>query len=173
MPLKTITPAQAKALVDKGAKLIDIREPDEHARARIAGAGNMPLSQLAPFGASGAHAVIYHCKSGGRTVANAVRLSEVAPCKAYLLEGGIDAWRKAGLPVVEDRGQPLELMRQVQIAAGGLVLLGVLLGLVLTPIFIGLSAFVGAGLIFAGVTGWCGMARMLASMPWNRPPAGH
>lgn len=112
--------------------------------------------------------VIFHCRSGNRTSAYAEHLREAAQCEAYLLEGGLDAWRKAGLPFAEDRRQPLELMRQVQIAAGSLVLAGVLLGLTAAPGFLGLSAFVGLGLIFAGTTGWCGMARLLAAMPWNR-----
>ena len=96
------------------------------------------------------------------------RLAAAAGCEAYILEGGIDAWKRAGLPVLTDRRQPLEIMRQVQIAAGGLVLLGVALGIWVAPAFLGLSAFVGAGLVFAGVSGWCGMARLLALMPWNR-----
>jgi rhodanese-related sulfurtransferase len=66
---------------------------------------------------------------------------------------------------------PLPLMRQVQIAAGLLVLLGVVLAVTVAPAFIGLSAFVGAGLTFAGLSGWCGMAQLLALMPWNRRAA--
>jgi hypothetical protein len=112
--------------------------------------------------------VIFHCRSGARTAANAQRLAAATDCQAYLLEGGIDAWKKAGLPVAIDRRQPIEIMRQVQITAGSLVVLGVVLGLLAAPAFLALSAFVGAGLVFAGVTGWCGMARLLALMPWNR-----
>src|SRR3546814_7217221 len=89
-----------------------------------------------------------------------------APC--YLIEGGIYAWRRAGLEVAADRRQPLEMMRQVQLAAGGLALLGVALGFLVGPGFFALSAFVGAGLMLAGGTGWCGMARLLRHMPWNR-----
>jgi rhodanese-related sulfurtransferase len=87
------------------------------------------------------------------------------------LTGGIDGWAAAGLPVEVDRGKPIEIMRQVQIAAGVLVLTGVILGLLVAPGFFGLSAFVGAGLTFAGLTGWCGMAKLLAVMPWNRAAA--
>ena len=92
-------------------------------------------------------------------------------CETYILEGGLDAWRKAGLPVALDRSQPIEIMRQVQIAAGSLVLLGVVLGAFVAPGFYPLSGFVGAGLLFAGVSGFCGMARLLAVMPWNRRAA--
>ena len=76
-----------------------------------------------------------------------------------------------GLPTAVNKGAPLELMRQVQIAAGSLVLIGVLMGSMVHPGFFGLSAFVGAGLTFAGVSGWCGMARLLSVMPWNRAAA--
>ena len=89
--------------------------------------------------------------------------------KVAVLDGGLEAWKSAGLPTRTDRKAPLEMMRQVQIAAGGLVLIGVGLGLLVHPGFFGLAAFVGAGLTFAGATGFCGMARLLALAPWNRP----
>lgn len=85
-----------------------------------------------------------------------------------MLEGGIEARKEAGLPVARDSNQPIEIMRQVQIAAGSLVLIGVVLGALLHPAFYGLAGFVGAGLLFAGLSGWCGMAKLLALMPWNR-----
>ena len=106
-----------------------------------------------------------------RTAQNADRLRAAAPCEAYILEGGLDAWKKAGLPVFTDKSQPIEIQRQVMIGAGSLVLLGMLLGTFATPAFYWLSAFVGAGLVFAGVSGFCAMARVLAVMPWNRRPA--
>ncbi len=168
--MKAIDPIRAKRLIDQGALLIDIREPDEHLRERVPGARNQPLGKLAPL-KTGATAVIFHCRSGARTAANAQRLAGMADCESYILDGGIDAWKKAGLPVAIDAHQPIEIMRQVQITAGGLVLVGVALGTWVAPAFYGLSAFVGAGLIFAGISGWCGMARILAAMPWNRRAA--
>ena len=167
MTLQTIGPAAAKRLIDEGAHLVDIREPDEHARERVPGARNAPLSRLDTLPAN-AKAIVFHCRSGARTSANATRLADSAGCEAYILEGGIDAWKKAGLPVAVDRGQPIEIMRQVQITAGALVLLGVLLGIWVAPAFLALSGFVGAGLMFAGISGWYGMARLLGLMPWNR-----
>ena len=108
-------------------------------------------------------------RSGARTKGNAPKLAAAAgKCETYILDGGIDAWKKAGLPVALDRKQPIEIMRQVQIAAGSLVLIGVLLGVFVAPGFYILSGFVGAGLLFAGVTGFCGMANILALMPWNK-----
>lgn len=169
MTLQTISPVAAKRLIDDGALLIDVREPDEHARERVPGARNRPMSRLSELPAD-AKAVVFHCRSGARTSANASRLAAASSCQAYVLEGGIDAWKKAGLPVVADRRQPIEIMRQVQITAGALIVLGVLLSLWVAPQFIALSGFVGAGLMFAGISGWCGMAKLLGLMPWNRRP---
>lgn len=170
MSLPTIDPTAARRLLDEGAILVDIREADEHARERVPGALHNPLSGLSPVDVPAGKAVIFHCRSGSRTVANASRLASAAACDAYVLEGGLEAWKKAGLPVAVDSRQPIEIMRQVQIVAGSLVLLGVVLGVWVAPGFFALSAFVGAGLAFAGVTGWCGMAKLLAVMPWNRRP---
>ena len=172
MTLPTISPQAARQLIEQGAVLVDVRELDEHRRERVPGARHEALSRLAPIDAGSAQAIVFHCRSGARTQANAGRLADVAGCDAYVLEGGIEAWKKAGLPVTTDRKQPIELMRQVQISAGGLVLIGVVLALTVAPAFIALSAFVGAGLVFAGVSGWCGMTRVLALMPWNRPARG-
>jgi len=172
MSLSTINPAEARRLLDGGAVLIDIREADEHARENIPGARHLPLSKLdeADLARHQGKTVIFHCKSGARTQANAPRLADKLgeTCEAFIVEGGLDAWRKAGLPVVTDRRQPLELQRQVQIGAGSLALAGTLLGLFVSPWFFAVPAFVGAGLITAGLTGFCGMARILMRAPWNR-----
>jgi rhodanese-related sulfurtransferase len=171
MSAKPITPAEARRLVDEGAVLVDIREAAEHARENIPGDRLHPLSSLdrgeAPA-LGDARAVVFYCRSGMRTRTNAQRLAEAGAWDAYVLEGGLEAWRKAGLPVTVDRKQPLPIMRQVQIAAGGLVVVGVALGYLASPWFFLLSGFVGAGLMRAGITGWCGMAMLLERMPWNR-----
>lgn len=176
MSLPTIKPSEARRLLDNGALLIDIREADEHAREKIPGARHMPLSMLdqADLALHQGKPVIFHCKSGARTQANAPRLAGKLgeTCDAFIVEGGLDAWRKAGLPVVSDRRQPLELQRQVQIGAGSLALAGTLLGLLVSPWFFAVPAFVGTGLITAGVTGFCGMARVLMRAPWNRAVYG-
>jgi rhodanese-related sulfurtransferase len=172
MTLPTIRPEEAARLLRDGAIPVDLREPDEHARARIPGARNLPLAALeeAELALHQGRPVLFHCGSGARTEAHAPRLAAKAcGAEAFILGGGLDAWKRAGLPVVEDRRQPLEIMRQVQIAAGSLALLGVLLGALVSPWLYGLSAFVGAGLVFAGVSGTCAMARLLRRMPWNRP----
>jgi rhodanese-related sulfurtransferase len=168
IPLK---PAEvAERIAKRGAALVDIREPDEFRRRHAPGAISHPLSGFDTSGLNvgPAREVIFTCKSGMRTAAARERLAKVVDGPALVLEGGLDAWAAAGLPIAEDRRQPIEIMRQVQIAAGGLVLAGVALGLLVHPAFFGLSAFVGAGLAVAGFTGFCGMARLLALAPWNR-----
>jgi len=163
---KTISPQEAARRIAQGAVLVDIRAPDEYARGHIPCARNIPLTRLSRV--EGAPEVIFHCKSGMRTRANADALAASTDAPVYLLEGGFDAWRSAGLECRIDRTKPLEIMRQVQIVAGTLILIGVVLGFTVSRAAFGLSGFVGAGLLFAGLTGWCGMARLLAIMPWNR-----
>lgn len=171
MSLHPLTPHDAQMRIAKGTRLIDVRERDEHLRERIAGAGCVPASAFPASLETEGDDVIFHCRSGARTQAHAARLAASVTGTAYVLEGGLDAWKKAGLAIEKTPKAPLEIMRQVQMTAGGLVLLGVLLGFTAAPEFFGLSAFVGAGLFFAGASGWCGMAKLLAVMPWNRPPA--
>lgn len=160
----------ANRLKDRRAVLVDIREPDEAARERIAQAVAAPLSafEAAHLELQPDRDVIFMCRTGNRTGANCDRLAARVADTAYVLDGGLEAWKAAGLPTVVNRKAPLELMRQVQMTAGGLVLLGAALGVTVHPGFWGLSAFVGAGLFVAGATGFCGMARLLAVMPWNR-----
>jgi rhodanese-related sulfurtransferase len=167
-PLK---PAEvADRLAQKRAVLVDIRELDEFRRRHVPGALSRPLSafESAHLTIAPDSEVVFTCRSGMRTAAACERLARAVDGPALVLEGGVDAWAAAGLPIEEDRTQPIEVQRQVQIAAGSLVLTGVALGLLVHPAFLGLSAFVGAGLILAGVTGSCLMARLLALAPWNR-----
>ena len=172
--LTPLSPDAAARLLRQGATLVDVREPEEHARMRIPGAVSLPLSRLGAADAvlPAGRAVVFHCRSGARTAGHADALvASAAGAEAFVLSGGLDAWRQAGLPVAEDRRQPIELMRQVQIAAGGLVLLGMALGALVSPWGFVLAGGVGAGLVFAGVSGTCGMARLLRRMPWNRVAA--
>lgn len=168
MAIPSISPSDALHLMQGGASLIDIRSPDEHARERVAGALNVPLDRLSPASAAG-DVLIFHCRSGMRTRQAAPQLADAAAGRdCYIVEGGISAWANAGLPTEKLRGAPIEMQRQVMIAAGSLVLIGTILSLLWTPAWIALAIFVGAGLTFAGITGFCGMARLLALMPWNR-----
>lgn len=174
MTMPTIAPAEARRRIAEGsAILVDIREPMEHAREAIPGAALRPLSglceqSLAGLGGQDAPAIIFHCQSGKRTADNAARLGVCRAPQAYILQGGLTGWKAAGFPTALDRTKPIEIQRQVQIAAGLLVLTGVLLAWLVAPGFVLLPAFVGAGLIFAGASGWCGMATLLGMLPWNR-----
>ncbi len=118
MTIATLTPAEARAQIAQGARLIDIRDADEYAREHIPDAELVPLATLtsgAPLNARAGETVIFHCQAA-RTQNNAIRLAAAAaPAQACLLAGGIQAWKAAGLPVVEDSSQPLPLMRQCKL----------------------------------------------------------
>jgi len=153
MALPTITPEEAKRLIDQGATLIDIRSADERAQEHIPGSHHGPLAQMTNFAGVGAP-IIFHCRSGMRTTMNAARLKDAAPCDGYLLSGGIDAWKRAGLPVVTGKTRPVDINRQTMIGGGVMVLLGVALGLFVAPALYGLAALAGAGLVIGGVSGF-------------------
>ena len=158
----------AEQLGSKRVAVIDVREPMEYASGHIAGSLNVPLARLHQADLPQGPLVLV-CQSGNRSakgVQTLLRQSHPHPISD--LQGGIPSWQQAGLPVHKLKNAPLPLMRQVQIAAGSLVLLGLILSHVAGPAWILLSWFVGAGLVFAGVSGFCGMARLLALMPWNR-----
>jgi rhodanese-related sulfurtransferase len=170
--LQEIDAKTLKSWLDQDkAVLIDIREADEYAREHIAGSRLVPLSGFNPNDFPKDHEKIgvFHCNSGNRTCEAAPDILRSGFAEVYHLDGGIQAWKKAGLPVELNRKAPISIMRQVQIAAGSLVVLGVLLALFVSPWFMALSAFVGAGLMVAGITGFCSMANLMAFMPWNRP----
>jgi len=172
--LTPVDPAIVGQLLGKGkAVLVDIRDADEYARRHIKGALSRPLSdfETAHLKIEPGRDVVFTCRTGMRTGANEARLAAAIDGEAFVLAGGVDAWAAAGLPVVEDRKAPIEIMRQVQICAGLLVLAGAILGATVEPGFVWLSAAIGAGLTFSGVTGFCGMAKLLALAPWNRRAA--
>jgi len=169
--LTKLSPQDVQARLASGAAvLVDIREPDEFARAHIAGAQSQPLSgwEQAHLKVDPGADVIFTCRTGMRTAGACDRLAARVSSDAFVLDGGLDGWARAGLPVAEDRKAPMELNRQVQIAAGSMILAGVLLGFTVAPGWFLLSGFVGAGLTFAGLTGTCGLARVLMLAPWNR-----
>ncbi len=171
--IETVTPQRAADLLKAGARLVDIREPNEHLRERLPGAECVPLSTLSAEaeGVRFRGPVVFHCRSGMRTSGSAEYLAAHTQGESYILEGGVNGWKAAGFQTIVDRSQPIDLMRQVQIAAGSLVVAGVVLGYLVHPAFYLLAGGVGAGLVFAGVSGFCGMARMLRLMPWNRQAA--
>ncbi len=169
--LTPLSPEETRRRIDAGrAILVDVRERDEFARRHVAGSLSSPLSQWegAKIPSMPGQEIIFACWSGMRTAGACDRLVARVSSPAYVLQGGLDAWSTHGLPLEINSEAPFEIMRQVQIAAGLLVLVGVLLGFTVSPGWFGLSAFVGAGLTFAGMTGFCGMARLLMLAPWNR-----
>ncbi len=168
MTLETIKPREAAQRIRAGAMLVDIREPTEHAAERIEGAVNLPLGQLAaPIAGEGP--IIFYCRSGQRTALNAAQLAACAGEREALVMGeGLNGWRAAGLPMARQHRSPLDIMRQVQIFAGGLILISALLAALVGPGFLLLIAAIGGGMLHAGLTGSCAMARLLAPLPWNR-----
>lgn len=175
MTLKTIDAHKTHGLLKSGeAVLVDVREPDEWIKEHVPEAHLVPLSGFNPddFPKDHDKIAIFHCRSGGRTEAAATQILRTGFREVYQLEGGIQRWREAGYKVNETAKAPISIMRQVQITAGSLVLLGIVLAILVNPWFAALSAFVGAGLTQAGITGTCAMASMLKLMPWNRVISG-
>lgn len=164
MSLPTLSPQQVAEKLKQGATLIDIRSQAEYQIQHIQGAKCCPIEQLnahqLPQGE-----IIFHCLGGVRTQQHQAYLAQ-CNSQAYIMDGGLNAWVKAGYAV--QKNAKLDLMRQVQLIAGGLVFLGVVLGAFFSPYFYLLSAFVGLGLMFAGLTGFCGLARLLAQLPYNK-----
>ena len=170
-----LTPAQLAANLQRGETpvLLDVRTPLEHREIHLSGSRLVPLAELDPAAVAREHgsasACVVVCRSGKRAEQAAAKLAAAGMTNLHILEGGMLAWAEAGLPA--NRGQKvMSLERQVRIAAGAIVLTGVLLARFVNPAFIWLPGFVGAGLMFAGLTDWCGMGMLLAKAPWNRAP---
>jgi rhodanese-related sulfurtransferase len=166
-----------KQLADKQRSgqidLIDVRMPVEFREVHAEGARNVPLDSLNPKviadsrnGRSGEPLYLI-CKSGNRSSKAAQKFIDAGIDNVVSVEGGTMAWEQAGLPVRRGK-KAISLERQVRILAGFLSLLGAILGYFVHPYFVGLSAFIGAGLMFAGITDSCGMGMMLSKMPWNQ-----
>lgn len=175
MRISTISPAGLAAICKEGQPidLVDVRTPVEFREVHVAGARNIPLDQLDPVALMGARngstvgPLYLICRSGNRGRQACEKLMSAGFANVVNVEGGTMACVEAGLSVVRGK-KAMSLERQVRIAAGSLVLLGAVLGWFVHPEFIGVSAFVGAGLVFAGITDTCGMGLILARMPWNQ-----
>ncbi len=158
-------------LQDGRAVALDVRSPGEHAAERLPGSLLTPMSTLDPHSldevVAGRRPVLY-CRSGNRSGREAQALLAAGLPEITHLRGGIQAWRAAGLPVERTQGAPLDLLRQVQIIAGGSVLAAVLLGAWLHPGFLALAGAVGAGLLGAGLSGNCLLASILSRLPYNQ-----
>jgi rhodanese-related sulfurtransferase len=169
--LQTVDAQTLKQGLDRQSViLIDVREPAEFAAEHIPGAILLPLSQFNfdKIPPTSDRQVVLYCRSGKRSAIAAQKLLESGFESVAQLSRGIPAWTEAGYPTVINRNAPISLMRQVQIVAGSLVCTGTLLGAFVSPWFLLLSGFVGAGLVFAGITDTCLLAGLLAKLPYNQ-----
>jgi rhodanese-related sulfurtransferase len=171
--MQTITAAMLKTRIANGdVSVIDVREPAEFAGEHLPGSRLVPLGQIATadLGLDTAKALVLVCASGRRSRAGCEALAARAGAalEVLSLDGGIAAWKAAGGPIEGSGKAIMPLDRQVLLAAGTLAALGFVLGVLVHPAFHALSGFVGAGLMVAGLTGFCGMALLLARAPWNQ-----
>ena len=172
MDIKTIDSATLKRWLDNNeAVLVDVREPAENQAESIAGATLLPLANVSKQTLPETYGkkLVIHCRSGKRS-SNACEklLAEDPNLEIYNLEGGISAWAGGGHSVQTSNGFFLPLDQQVQLTIGSCVLLGSLLTYFVSPFFAIFTGFFGAGLTFAGLTGFCGLAMVMAKMPWNQ-----
>ena len=174
MSVTTISPQQLHDKLTAGTpvELIDVRTPAEFGEVHVSFARNLPLTELEPAQFTGRHVsepLYVICRSGSRANQACQKLAAAGVANVVNVEGGTQAWEQAGLPV--KRGQKaISLERQVRIAAGALVATFGVLAVLVHPYFAWAAAAVGGGLVFAGVTDTCGMALVLARMPWNQAP---
>jgi rhodanese-related sulfurtransferase len=170
--MKMISPVELQKILaaQPSSAVIDVRTPIEFAEVHVPQAQNIPLDELKPSSLQlrKDQPVYLLCRSGQRATKAAEKFSREGFSQSIIVEGGTLAWIEANLPVTRSSVKIISLERQVRIVAGSLVLIGVLLGWFVHRGFFGLSAFVGAGLIFAGITDFCGMGLLLAKLPWNK-----
>jgi rhodanese-related sulfurtransferase len=172
----TLTPSElaSQLTATPGLTVLDVRTPGEFSEVHATPARNLPLpsvsaGSLVALGHTDLHAPVYLlCQSGRRASVAAQNLVNAGFTRPVVITGGTEAWIAAGLPVVRGQKTGVSLERQVRIAAGALVFTGVILSQFVHPNFVWLSGFVGAGLVFAGVTDFCGMGILLSKAPWNR-----
>lgn len=163
-----ITVQELKRLLDgpTAPKIIDVRSGAEFQAERIKSPDviNHPLDKLDSLKITGTCYLL--CQTGSRSAKAQLQLQDKG-IEATTVTGGIEAWRAANYNVTASKGT-FPIMRQVHIAAGCFILFGTLGSLFLTPLLIWVAVFAGAGLLLAGVSGFCGMARVLSKMPWNK-----
>ncbi len=170
--IKQTSVQQINELINGGStpQVIDVREYGEFEAAKIHQAKLVPLSNFENRAGEidRLQPVYLMCRSGNRAKQAAEKLVKRGFSDVHVVEGGMLAWEAASLPTIKGASKIWSLERQVRFAAGSMVVLGVVLSLLIHQYFIALSAFVGAGLVFAAITDTCGMAMMLAKMPWNK-----
>lgn len=175
MSVNTISPQEFAKVLSSGrpVEIVDVRTPVEFREVHVDGAQNIPLDRLDPHAVqsarngTGEDPLYVICRSGNRAGQACQKFINAGYHQVINVEGGTVACEAAGLSVVRGK-KSMSLERQVRIAAGSLVLLGVILGFAVHPYWFGLSGFVGAGLVFAGITDTCAMGMLIARMPWNQ-----
>ena len=175
--MKTISPAELQQILvaQPSSPVIDVRTPVEFAEVHVPQARSIPLDELklGSLQLQKDRPVYLLCRSGQRATKAAEKFAKEGFTQPIVVEGGTLAWIEANLPVTRSTVKVISLERQVRIAAGAIVFTGVLLAQFVNFNFIWLSGFVGAGLVFAGITDFCGMGLLLAKLPWNKRPPGH
>jgi rhodanese-related sulfurtransferase len=173
--MKTISPVELEKIVttQPSATVIDVRTPVEFAEVHVPQARNIPLDELKPntLQLQKDQPAYLLCRSGQRATKAAEKFTREGFTEPVVVEGGTQAWIAANLAVTRGTTKVISLERQVRIAAGAIVFTGVLLAHFVNYNFIWLSGFVGAGLVFAGITDFCGMGLLLAKLPWNKRKA--
>ena len=170
--MKTISPVELQQILpaQPSSSIIDVRTPVEFAEVHVPQAQNIPLDELKPSSLQlrKDQPVYLLCRSGQRATKAAEKFLREGFSQSIIVEGGTLAWIEANLPVTRSSVKIISLERQVRIGAGAIVFIGVLLAHFVDSRFIWLSGFVGAGLVFAGITDFCGMGLLIAKMPWNK-----
>jgi rhodanese-related sulfurtransferase len=170
--MTTVSPTELQQrLTNGGCQLIDVREPVEYAEGHLPGSKLMPLGSLEQHSAEldKEAPLVLVCKSGMRSAQAQAKLQALGFHNVVNLAGGLMAWAAAGNALAGGR-KGLPLMQQVQLTIGLGILLGVVLTLTVDIRFVFLCAIAGCGLTLAGSTGWCGLALLMAKMPWNKIP---
>ena len=175
MSVNTITPKELNDLLTEqpDLHLVDIRMPPEFREVHVAGASNIPFDRLSAqrlasaFEGNGGSTTYFICKAGKYSLKACEKARKLGLSEVVSVEGGTDACAIAGLSV--ERGKKgVSLERQVRITAGLVILAGAVLAMTVHPYWVGVPAFIGAGLVYSGISDTCGMAAMLTRMPWNR-----
>ena len=174
--MKTISPAELNQKVKEGnnVNLIDVRTEVEFQEVHSKYAKNIPLDRLKPdkvmeeLNGNSDEPVYFICKSGSRAGSACDKFTKAGYDNVVNVEGGTESWVQQDLPVVRGKKVRIPLDAQVRLVIGIFVLFGSIMTWLGYTGFVFLTMFFGAGLVFSGITNFCGMALLLGKMPWNQ-----
>jgi len=172
--MKHITAEEAKELIESGgcSLLVDVRSHAEFRASHVPGAHNIPLDELGEKIGDEVkdkdQTLYLMCSCGNRSGKGCEEMEEMGYHNVISIEGGIIEMKRLGMKIIEEEHHVMSIERQVRITAGSLVLIGLILGFLVHPGYFAISAFIGMGLVFAGITNTCGLGLLLARMPWNK-----